>query len=126
MRHELVVDLARPKRRRARFHERPIALERRTLVDRAEHHAKSDVRPDIDVRRGEAVAGDLLGAVELILDRGERRSLAAPVADHRRALDRDDDAERLVGVRRFDRPGGEEQPAEVGTALGVRRRREAN
>ena len=62
---------------------------------------------------------------KLIFERGERPLLAA-VADHPGPLRRHDDVERLVGVGRFDRTRGEEQPAIVGPAQArARRRREA-
>src|ERR1700757_1261913 len=72
LRRKLVIDLTRALRRRTRAQKIPITLERGPLVDRAEHHAESDMRPDISVRGGEAIACNVLGAVELIFERGER------------------------------------------------------
>src|SRR5271155_4478714 len=95
--NELVVDLARSLSGRTRAQKIPIALERGPLVDRAEHHAPADMRSDINVRGGEAVARDILAAVELILERGERL-LAGAIADHPRLLRTNSKADGLIGV----------------------------
>ena len=59
--HQFVVKLPRAGKGRPRRETRDIALEGRTLVDRAEHHAEVEVGPDIEVDGSEAIAGEIIG-----------------------------------------------------------------
>src|SRR5260370_16766946 len=55
-----VVNRPRTRRRRPRADARPIALEGRTLLERAEHQAKADLRAQIDVGGGQGIACEIL------------------------------------------------------------------
>src|SRR5260370_41834873 len=66
-----VVNRPRARRRRPRADARPIALEGRTFLERAEHQAKADLRAQIDVGGGEGIACEILALRHRLLERVE-------------------------------------------------------
>src|SRR5205814_5539326 len=65
---------------------------------------------DIDIGRCESIAADIVTQRQELVDRRDGLVEIA-VAEHALALLRDLPAHRLAGNRRFERPGGIEQPA---------------
>src|SRR5258708_9091626 len=84
-RDQRIVDLAGTHCRRTIVDSLPIALEGRPLLERAELHAEADMRSDIHVSRGEAVADKIVAARYRRLQHVEHRVEAA-VADHSLAV----------------------------------------
>src|SRR5271166_1842675 len=62
----VVIELFRPRISRPGAHPLPVALKSRTWLQRAEHHAETDLRADIEIGGAETIAHQ-------IIDRGDRR-----------------------------------------------------
>src|SRR5580700_5527377 len=104
----------------------PILLEGWTLFDHSEHHAKAELRADIEISGGKTVAGQIMSLRHGVFERFQNQREIA-IAHHPLALERHDDAERLVARRGLERAGGEEQPAVIRRAQSMSgRRRQAH
>jgi hypothetical protein len=117
-----VVDGPRAQRGGPGAQGRPIPFEGGPPLDRAELHAPTDVRAEVQISGREAVADQVLAPGQRAFERVQHRG-QAPVPRHALAPFRHDEAERLVGRRRFQRAGAKEQPTVVRAAEAVAGRR---
>src|SRR6185437_14701557 len=108
----VIVDLARALVGLARGQPVAVAKKAVALGEHSELHREHDLRTDIDVGGGEAVAADVIAKAQELVDNGDRALIAA-VAEHPLLILGRIPAHDVVGPGLLPRPGGVEEPAVI-------------
>src|SRR4029077_20869109 len=101
LRHQRIVKRFGAQKCRTVSEPLPILLEGRTFFDRSEHQPEADLRTDVEIGRGKALADEIWAPPHRVFQRLQDETDIA-VTHHALAVRRHDEAEHLVAHRRLE------------------------